>query len=57
MVTGVDLNFNGWGNKQRPPMRDSAAAAALVAVQLPHLETLSSPRAALWRPTASAPCW
>ena len=29
-VTGVDLNFNGWGEKQRPHDADSAAAAALL---------------------------
>ena len=39
-VTGVDLNFNGWGNKQRPHDADSAAAAALLGrYQLPRQET------------------
>ncbi|HEX4251011.1 MAG TPA: agmatine deiminase family protein [Pseudonocardia sp.] len=39
-VSGVDLNFNGWGNKQKPHDADSAAAAALLArYQLPRIST------------------
>lgn len=39
-VAGVDLNFNGWGNKQRPHDADSAAASALLGrYQLPRIST------------------
>lgn len=39
-LVGVDLNFNGWGNKQHPHDADSAAAAALLEnVGLPRIST------------------
>jgi agmatine deiminase len=39
-VAGVDLNFNGWGDKQRPHDADSAAASALLdRYQLPRIST------------------
>lgn len=39
-VMGVDFNFNGWGNKQRPHDKDRAVAAAVLArYGLPHGRT------------------
>ena len=54
-LAGLDLNFNGWGNKQAHPNDAKIAREILPCSGCGVLSRRSCPKAALWRSTVTAP--